>query len=744
MQKKEKKPKKKSIEELRMILDDIPVEDLINKDEKHLIALGKRLDKSKKEVTYKQIESIKKEISGETTDPLKPTVVIHQRKIKEPKTLKFIEVEKKEITVEKSKPEEKVPEFIEVKPKITTKHLETLDKIEKTTPTFIPIEEKETTEPEPDVEEETNKEKHEPGEIVEEKLPEWEPVIEKTVETKEIENVVDEIPLPEPKQKEESVETDEQEEDVNHKIEVFKELESVDYDTSIMLYDKGFLSVEDLKLASVDDLIKIVGIKKKTAKKIRKEIDEIEQSHRLKPVIDEETEDKTLEIDDKEEKRQEIDTETKLEAFKDMKSISKETAVLLYNNHITSIDELKNVTLTELTRIQGIKKKTAREVIKELDKIEEENLKVKPIKLGESAEGEVTKDQIEEDEEKVEDKELIPSPVELKRKSAEWAPTPEEEMDDKKPVEKEISEDEPFLEHDIEKGIPDLDIGKKKKIAIFKGVKAIDDKTSVLLYDNGFTSIDALTIASVKDLTKINGIKKKTAKKIKKELDEKIELGPLADEDSIDDFTDVKSEFDEDFYNDTDEESFELDEKILEYEPSPEKDDLFGEEEEIEKLPIIEEHDERTDVFKDVESIDEKTAQLLVENGITSIGDLMEKTIKDLTRIRGIKKKLAKEIKREISIIIETPEETESFSRDENHFIDEEAGEWDSIGEVNGYKHEDFVLYEKEIDVKGGKKRRVRFFSKETPDEGKPIDLPDGYEVKGNKKTGVPHLRKKK
>lgn len=739
MQKKENKPKKKSIEELRMILDDIPVENLRYKDERYLIALGKRLDKSKKEVTYKQIESIKKEISGETTDQLKPTVVIHQRKIKKPKALKFTEIEKKEITVEKSKSEEDIPEFIEVKPKITTKHLKTLDKIEKTIPTFIPIEEKETTELEHDVEEETNEENHKPEEIVEEKLPEWEPVIEKTVETKEIENVVDEISLPESKQKEEP-----EEKDVNHKIEAFKELESVDYDTSIMLYDKGFLSVGDLKLASVDDLVKIVGIKKKTAKKIRKEIDEIEQSHRLKPIIDEGTEDKTLEIDDKEEKRQEIDIETKLEAFKNIKSISNETAVLLYNNHITSIDELKNVTLKELTRVRGVKKKTARGIIKELDGIEEENLKVKPIKLGESAEGEVTKDQIEEDKEKVEDKELIPSPVELKSRSAEWAPTPEEEIDDKKPVEKEISEDEPFLEHDIEERISDLDIGKKKKIAIFKGIKEIDDKTAVLLYDNGFTTEDSLRIASVKDLTHVNGIKKKIAKKIKKELDKKIELGPLADENGIDDLIDVESKFEEDFYNDADEESFELNEKILEYEPSPEKDDLFGEEEEIEKLPIIEEHDERTDVFEDVESIDEKTAQLLSENGITSIGDLMEKTIKDLTRIKGIRKKLAKEIKREISMIIEAPEETESFGRDENPFIDEEAGEWDSIEKINGYKHEDFVLYEKEIDVKGGKKRKVRFFSKETPNEGKPIDLPDGYEVKVNKKTGVPHLRKKK
>jgi hypothetical protein len=65
--------------------------------------------------------------------------------------------------------------------------------------------------------------------------------------------------------------------------------------------------------------------------------------------------------------------------------------------------------------------------------------------------------------------------------------------------------------------------------------------------------------------------------------------------------------------------------------------DLYFEEKVIkEKLSSIE---ERIDVFNGFDSIDQKTANLLYKNGITSIEKLKEATIKDLLKI-GIKKKL--------------------------------------------------------------------------------------------------------
>jgi hypothetical protein len=60
-----------------------------------------------------------------------------------------------------------------------------------------------------------------------------------------------------------------------------------------------------------------------------------------------------------------------------------------------------------------------------------------------------------------------------------------------------------------------------EKIDVFKDIKSIDEDTATLLYESGYTSLDALKNASVKDLSDIKDIKKKTAKKIKEEIEEK-------------------------------------------------------------------------------------------------------------------------------------------------------------------------------------------------------------------------------
>ena len=63
---------------------------------------------------------------------------------------------------------------------------------------------------------------------------------------------------------------------------------------------------------------------------------------------------------------------------------------------------------------------------------------------------------------------------------------------------------------------------------------------------------------------------------------------------------------------------------------------------------------------------------------------------------------------------------------------------------IKGFIHGDYTLYEKESSTKSGVKRTIRFFSKAKPENAEPIDLPKGYVVKENKKTGVPYLKKQK
>jgi hypothetical protein len=58
--------------------------------------------------------------------------------------------------------------------------------------------------------------------------------------------------------------------------------------------------------------------------------------------------------------------------------------------------------------------------------------------------------------------------------------------------------------------------------------------------------------------------------------------------------------------------------------------------------------------------------------------------------------------------------------------------------QFNGY-----TLYQKEMDLGNNKKRVIHFFSKNEPENSVPSPLPKDYDVKINKKTGVPYIRKK-
>lgn len=60
------------------------------------------------------------------------------------------------------------------------------------------------------------------------------------------------------------------------------------------------------------------------------------------------------------------------------------------------------------------------------------------------------------------------------------------------------------------------------------------------------------------------------------------------------------------------------------------------------------------------------------------------------------------------------------------------------VFERNGY-----TLYAREQQVRGEKYQTVYFFSKRKPVVGKSVDVPEGYLVVVEKKTGIPFLKKK-
>jgi type IV secretory pathway ATPase VirB11/archaellum biosynthesis ATPase/ERCC4-type nuclease len=209
--------------------------------------------------------------------------------------------------------------------------------------------------------------------------------------------------------------------------------------------------------------------KMKTAKKpenVKKvllediEAEEEEKKAKKKASEKKKTKQKPKNEEDKEEKEEIVEAKETNLAFKEIQSIDDETAELLFNNGLMSVDDLVNSTIKDISKIKGIKKKKAKQIY---DEIQE-------------------KYSIEDSEE-------------------------------------QIQEVEPVKEDN-----------NSNKIDTFKDLESIDDNTAVLLYEAGYTSIDELKDTSIKDLTKVEGIKKKTAKKIIKDL-ETLENSSVSSED---------------------------------------------------------------------------------------------------------------------------------------------------------------------------------------------------------------------
>jgi Helix-hairpin-helix domain len=429
------------------------------------------------------------------------------------------------------------------------------------------------------------------------------------------------------------------------------------------------------------------------------------------------------------------------------------------------------------------------EALYEVEKVEAYLPEFTEVKPEESAKEEKTP--AEEKPESVEGKkaDVIKSPKSINEELPEWEPVDAGETkiaEVKEEREKELSEWEPISgeEPEWEKKEPEvaekikeeIPVTKKEnKIDVFKDIESIDEKTAILLYNNNFASIDDLRRASIKDLTNIKGIKRKLAKQIKKDIEKEIDKSvPIIsrEESTSGEYIFLDEEVEEKKikkidkvaipkYKSVKEEKSEQKMETQEWEstsskePEREKKEQQVAEKIKEEIPVTKKEN-KIDVFKDIESIDEKTAKLLYKNKIISVDILRETPINELTRIKGIRRKLAKKIKKEVG---EAPKRIDR--EDEWHVVDAPKSDIKEKREVKPSFHKDevpeqkqketktyrygaYALYRKEITVGPGKKRTIHFFSRTEPEDGGPVDLPEGYEVKVNKKTGVPYIRKKK
>jgi|GEM_PF-928963 len=712
--------KKKRIEHLRMILDNPDNKYLHPEDEKYLRLLSKRLKEiSEQETPHRRIILPQ---GSETKDKLEPRVTIHVVGEKEKPVTKIdfaiYEEKKEEINIEDEdifevvKVERPTPKFIEVKPKKTIKRRK-IKQIQKKKTAKEELMEwalvesiDESEKQEEEIESKTEKTKKEEVEKVFEEVEE---IKEKPKKDKKIKFSKNKKTTAE-KEPEGIFIEDISEETVDNdiKIRAFKELENIDEKTAILLYDKGYISFEELKNITLKELISI-GIKRKKAKQIIKEIQEktewqpadLQIKEEIKTVESIETKqfsqpeeeitsiplaEETAEIEITPEQ---IQKETKKEkqkiknTFKKIKNIDEQTATQLYNNGYTTPEKLKTITLKDLKKI-GIKRKKAKQIIKEIQELNEKEEKIPAIKPSDDklllSEEKIPEETVKEEFEEME------GPVELNNNS-QWIPIEEESpLKKKKTKEKKRKKNKSKAK-------------KKHKIDGFKELESIDEKTAKILIENNIKSVDDLKKKTLKDISKIKGLKKKTAESIFKEINKK-------DED--------KEEFVEFIVEDEeikDDEFKELENKILDYVKNDKK--------------------EKITVFKDIKSIDEKTAKILIENGIDSMDILKTKTIKDLVKIKGIRRKIAKQIKRELK-------ELDSSNNSQVFYVHERKNSDDGFP---GFRYGEYMLFEKEIYTVSHKKRTVRFFSKQKPNEGVPIDLPEGYEVRENG-NGVPYLKK--
>jgi len=58
------------------------------------------------------------------------------------------------------------------------------------------------------------------------------------------------------------------------------------------------------------------------------------------------------------------------------------------------------------------------------------------------------------------------------------------------------------------------------------------------------------------------------------------------------------------------------------------------------------------------------------------------------------------------------------------------------------YEHRGYTLHTRAVELKGGRMQQIYFFARSKPKSGKPTDMPTGYKVGVNKKTGLPYLSK--
>ncbi len=139
-------------------------------------------------------------------------------------------------------------------------------------------------------------------------------------------------------------------------------------------------------------------------------------------------------------------------------------------------------------------------------------------------------------------------------------------------------------------------------------------------------------------------------------------------------------------------------------------------------------------IFASCNHINQETAVLLFDQGIKTVDELKQTSLETLKDIDGISDEQAEHIFHEVNKDSQKISDAQEM-KEEKEVVSEASKQ-------KPYQYGAYSLYKKEISIGNDKTRIVHFFSKKPPEDSQPSHLPSGYEVKVNRKTGVPFIKK--
>ena len=153
--------------------------------------------------------------------------------------------------------------------------------------------------------------------------------------------------------------------------------------------------------------------------------------------------------------------------------------------------------------------------------------------------------------------------------------------------------------------------------------------------------------------------------------------------------------------------------------------------------------EEETESWEEWESSSEKEEQKKTNIWEPLSSEKKEKPTSKTIRFKKLSRRKKDRSEEEMDSFSEVNDSTDNTFSPINTQGEKKESEGKIVLERRGFRFNGYNLYKKVIKINEEDDRIIHFFAKEPPETGEPANLPSGYEVKINRRTGVPYIRKK-